>query len=87
MPALSSIPPTRATTVEGMGQRLGIGWNVISMFIVGILGRVLGDESLWATNDGSICMPYKLFLQCGSTLFGRSRIRPVSLGEATTSDL
>jgi len=56
------MPPTRATTVEGMGQRLGIGWNVISISIVGTLGRVLGDESLWATYDGSICLPYKLLL-------------------------
>ena len=61
MPPFSCMPPTRATTVEGMGQRLGIGWNVI-FISMGALGRVLGDEGLWVTYDGSICLPYKLFL-------------------------
>ena len=45
------MPPTSATTVEGMGQRLGIGWNVISLSIVGTRGRVVNDEGLWATYD------------------------------------
>jgi hypothetical protein len=49
VPPFWSMPPTSAATVEGMGQRLGIGWNVKTLSIVGTLGRALDDEGLWAT--------------------------------------
>jgi len=51
VPPFWSLPPTSAATVEGTGQRLGIGWNVSTILpsIVGILGRALDDEGLWAT--------------------------------------